>query len=110
MDRRDGLGTRRQLELAGVRYRRKAHCAKAQRAGVPPADDATPPPLLQRAVKPFKTFVAKQGELQQKWYVVDAAGKSLGRVSTLIARRLMGKDKATYTPHIDTGDFVVVVN
>jgi large subunit ribosomal protein L13 len=63
-----------------------------------------------RKTKPYKTYVAKQGELAQKWFIVDAAGQSLGRVSTLIARRLMGKDKATYTPHIDTGDFVVVVN
>jgi len=60
--------------------------------------------------KPFKSYVAKHGELQQKWFLVDAAGQSLGRISTLIARRLMGKDKATYTPHLDTGDFVVVIN
>ena len=63
-----------------------------------------------RTAKPFKTYVAKQGEIQQKWYIVDATGQSLGRISTLIARRLMGKDKATYTPHIDTGDFVIVTN
>jgi large subunit ribosomal protein L13 len=60
--------------------------------------------------KPFKSYVAKSGEVHQKWYIVDATGQSLGRISTLIARRLMGKDKATYTPHIDTGDFVIVIN
>ena len=60
--------------------------------------------------KAFKTYSAKSGEIQQKWYIVDAAGKSLGRISTVIARRLMGKDKPVYTSHIDTGDFVIVVN
>lgn len=60
--------------------------------------------------KAFKTYVAKPGEIKQKWYIVDAAGQSLGRISTTIARRLMGKDKPTYTPHLDTGDFVVVIN
>jgi large subunit ribosomal protein L13 len=60
--------------------------------------------------KPFKTYVAKQGEITQKWYLVDAANQSLGRLSTAIAMRLMGKDKPTFTAHIDTGDFVVVVN
>src|SRR5438552_145602 len=63
-----------------------------------------------KKAKAFKTYVAKPGELKQKWYVVDAQGQSLGRISTTIARRLMGKDKPTYTPHLDTGDFVVVVN
>jgi large subunit ribosomal protein L13 len=58
----------------------------------------------------FKTYVARAGEIKQKWFIVDAAGQSLGRISTLIARRLMGKDKPTYTAHIDTGDFVIVVN
>jgi large subunit ribosomal protein L13 len=60
--------------------------------------------------KPFKTYSAKSGEIQQKWFIVDADGQSLGRISTVIARRLMGKDKAVYTRHIDTGDFVIVVN
>ena len=60
--------------------------------------------------KGFKTWVAKAGEVKQKWYVVDAARHNLGRMSTVIAMRLMGKDKPTYTPHLDTGDFVIVVN
>ncbi|MGD0089427.1 MAG: 50S ribosomal protein L13 [Planctomycetota bacterium] len=60
--------------------------------------------------KPFKTYHAKAGEIERKWYVVDAANKSLGRLSVPIAMRLMGKDKPCYTPHVDTGDFVVVLN
>ena len=57
-----------------------------------------------------KTYVAKPSTIEQKWYLVDADGKTLGRLATRIARILMGKHKPTYTPHIDTGDFVVVVN
>ncbi len=60
--------------------------------------------------KPFKTFSAKASELKQKWYLVDAANQSLGRLSVPIAMRLMGKDKPLYTPHVDTGDYVVVIN
>src|SRR5208283_3286029 len=60
--------------------------------------------------KPFKTYHAKTGEIARKWYVVDAASQSLGRLSVPIAMRLMGKDKPSYTPHVDTGDFVVVLN
>jgi large subunit ribosomal protein L13 len=61
-------------------------------------------------VNVFKTYSAKPGEIKQKWFVVDATSQSLGRLSVPIAMRLMGKDKPSYTPHIDTGDFVVVVN
>ena len=57
-----------------------------------------------------KTFVAKPSDRQRDWYVVDASGKTLGRLSTQIADVLRGKRKPTYTPHIDTGDFVVVIN
>src|SRR5829696_4544121 len=57
-----------------------------------------------------KTWTAKPGEIQQRWYVVDAEGKTLGRLATRIADVLRGKTKPQYTPHIDTGDFVVVVN
>jgi large subunit ribosomal protein L13 len=56
------------------------------------------------------TYSAKAGEIQQGWFVVDAQGKVLGRLATQIAARLRGKHKPEYTPHIDTGDFVVVVN
>ena len=58
----------------------------------------------------LKTYSAKPGEIQRDWYVVDAEGKTLGRLATQIADTLRGKNKAVYTPHIDTGDFVVVVN
>ena len=57
-----------------------------------------------------KTWNAKPGEIERRWYVVDADGQTLGRLATRIADALRGKDKAVYTPHVDTGDFVVVVN
>jgi large subunit ribosomal protein L13 len=57
-----------------------------------------------------KTFVAKPATIEKKWYVVDAAGQTLGRLSTAVADALRGKRKVTYTPNIDTGDFVVIVN
>ena len=56
------------------------------------------------------TYTAKAGEIQQGWFVVDAQGKVLGRLATQIAARLRGKHKPEYTPHVDTGDYVVVVN
>jgi large subunit ribosomal protein L13 len=58
----------------------------------------------------MKTWNAKPGEVARNWYVVDADGKTLGRLATAIAITLRGKHKPQYTPHIDTGDFVVVVN
>jgi large subunit ribosomal protein L13 len=58
----------------------------------------------------MKTYNAKPGEISREWYVVDAAGKTLGRLATQIADTLRGKGKPQYTPHVDTGDFVVVVN
>ena len=58
----------------------------------------------------MKTFVAKPATIEKKWYVVDASGQTLGRLSTVVADTLRGKRKAIYTPNIDTGDFVVVVN
>jgi large subunit ribosomal protein L13 len=58
----------------------------------------------------MKTYVAKPATIDKKWYVVDASGKTLGRLSTVIADALRGKRKPIYTPNIDTGDFVVVVN
>ncbi len=56
------------------------------------------------------TYTAKPGEIQRDWYVVDAEGQTLGRLSTRIADTLRGKGKPQYTPHVDTGDFVIVVN
>lgn len=58
----------------------------------------------------MKTFSAKAEEVNHDWYVVDATNKTLGRLSTEIARRLRGKHKPEYTPHVDTGDYIVVVN
>ena len=58
----------------------------------------------------MKTFSAKPEEVTHDWFVVDATGKTLGRLATEIARRLRGKHKPEYTPHVDTGDYIVVVN
>jgi large subunit ribosomal protein L13 len=58
----------------------------------------------------MKTFTAKPETVQHGWYVVDASGKVLGRLASEIARRLRGKHKPEYTPHVDTGDYIVVVN
>ena len=58
----------------------------------------------------MKTFVAKEQEVQKKWFLVDAQDKILGRLAAQIAMRLRGKHKAIFTPHADTGDFVVVIN
>lgn len=57
-----------------------------------------------------RTFQAKNEDLDKKWYVVDAAGKTLGRLSSQVAAILRGKHKPTFTPHVDTGDYVIVIN
>jgi large subunit ribosomal protein L13 len=57
-----------------------------------------------------KTYSAKPHEIERTWYVVDAEGKTLGRLATEIARILRGKHKPIYTPHVDTGDYVIVIN
>ena len=58
----------------------------------------------------MKTFTAKPESVQRDWYVIDAEGKTLGRLATEIASRLRGKHKPEYTPHVDTGDYIIVVN
>ncbi|MFZ5594770.1 MAG: 50S ribosomal protein L13 [Pseudomonadota bacterium] len=58
----------------------------------------------------MKTFSANPTTVRRDWYVVDASGKTLGRLAAELARRLRGKHKAEYTPHVDTGDYIVVVN
>ena len=58
----------------------------------------------------MKTFSAKKGEVPGDWYVVDAEGKTLGRLASEVAFRLRGKHKPEYTPHVDTGDHIVVIN
>ena len=62
------------------------------------------------ASKVTKTTLAKPGEVEQRWYVVDASGRTLGRLATQLARILMGKHKPIYTPNVDTGDYVIVIN
>lgn len=63
-------------------------------------------------MKQYKTYMAKPAEARasQKWHLVDAEGQTLGRLASQIAKVVMGKHKPTYTPHVDTGDFVVVIN
>jgi large subunit ribosomal protein L13 len=58
----------------------------------------------------MKTISAKPAEVRRDWYLVDAEGKTLGRLATELARRLRGKHKPIYTPHVDTGDFIIVIN
>jgi large subunit ribosomal protein L13 len=58
----------------------------------------------------MKTYSAKAADLQPKWYVIDAEGKVLGRLASLIAQILRGKHKPTFTPHLNSGDFVIVIN
>ena len=58
----------------------------------------------------MKTYMANPGKIERKWYVVDAEGATLGRLASEIAKVLRGKNKPEYTPHIDTGDYVIVVN
>jgi len=58
----------------------------------------------------MSTYMAKPNEIKKNWYVIDAEGKPLGRVATEIARVLRGKHKTIFTPHVDTGDFVIVIN
>jgi large subunit ribosomal protein L13 len=72
---------------------------------MPPGRRPSPPLFCD-----MKTWNAKRGEVERRWYVVDAEGETLGRLATHIADTLRGKRKPEYTPHVDTGDFVVVVN
>jgi len=58
----------------------------------------------------LKTYIPKLNEIEKKWYVVDAEGKTLGRLASAIATTLRGKHKPMFTPHMDTGDFVIVIN
>src|SRR5437899_4721954 len=83
--------------------------AAARRISGPGCYDSPPADGRSAAFMP-KTWNAKPGEVERRWYLVDAEGKTLGRLATQIADTLRGKHKAEYTPHVDTGDFVVVVN
>lgn len=75
-----------------------------------PLFDSTRVPIFWGKQINMKTFSAKPHEVRREWLVVDAAGKTLGRLSSEIARRLRGKHKPEFTPHVDTGDYVVVIN
>ena len=63
-----------------------------------------------RKEEKMSSFIAKPAEVERKWYVVDAEGKNLGRMASQIAAVLRGKNKPTYTPHVDCGDYVIVIN
>ena len=63
-----------------------------------------------KEVRKMKSFIAKPHEVERKWYIVDAEGKTLGRLASEIASILRGKKKPIFTPHVDTGDYVVVIN
>ena len=58
----------------------------------------------------MKTYITRPADIRRDWYIVDASGKTLGRLATEIARRLRGKHKPEYSPHLDTGDYIVVIN
>jgi large subunit ribosomal protein L13 len=66
--------------------------------------------MLSSTILEMKTFVAKEHEIEKKWYSIDAEGKTLGRLASEIATLLRGKHKPFFTPHMDAGDYVVVVN
>lgn len=79
------------------------------------ADDAGAPPGRRKGLRgkdrdTMKTYSVKKGDIERAWYVVDARDQVLGRLATRIARVLRGKHKPTYSPHLDVGDYVVVVN
>ncbi|MDD3513589.1 MAG: 50S ribosomal protein L13 [Synergistaceae bacterium] len=57
-----------------------------------------------------RTYMATKEKVERKWYIVDATDKPLGRIASQVAKVLMGKNKPTYTPHVDTGDFVIIIN
>src|SRR5690606_2427852 len=80
--------------------------AKFRRHGAPESAR----PTTENIKVAMKTFTAKNETVQRDWYVVDATGKTLGRLSAELARRLRGKHKPVYTPHVDTGDYIVVIN
>ena len=64
----------------------------------------------QEELEQVKTYAVKAGDIERRWYVVDAEGKTLGRLATRVARILRGKHKPTFSPHLDTGDFIIIVN
>jgi large subunit ribosomal protein L13 len=102
------IGPVRRVEFRAFRRGNKG--LKPGPAGPIAKPDSRPVASLQLESKIMKTFSAKPDEVRRDWFLVDADGKTLGRLSTEIARRLRGKHKPEYTPHVDTGDYIVVVN
>lgn len=84
------------------------NCVFPQSVSAPPCSGATSPEVV--VVPGTKTYMAKPGQIEQKWFHVDAEGRVVGRLASEIAVILMGKHRPTYTPHVDTGDYVVVTN
>jgi len=78
-------------------------CSSARRAGSLPAE-------AEQAVMMRTTYMAKESEIEHNWYIIDASGLPLGRLASEVARILRGKHKPVFTPHVDTGDFVIIVN
>jgi large subunit ribosomal protein L13 len=96
-----------------VRKRFAKDCYDSPSADVQSAVSMQPVPDIKTrpgVTVRMKTWNAKPGEIERRWYLVDAEGKTLGRLATQIADTLRGKTKPQYTPHVDTGDFVIVVN
>jgi large subunit ribosomal protein L13 len=98
----------------GARIAPRERRASLQPTRIP---SGTPRPLIRGSPvsksldrQSMKTYMAKPGEVEQKWWLVDAEGKVVGRLASDIAMILMGKHRPSYTPHVDTGDFVVVIN
>jgi len=94
------------MRFGSVRGEGCAHAAIGPRFPIIAASRAS----VARLVRAMKTYVATPADRERNWLLVDASGKTLGRLATQIADALRGKRKPTYTPHVDTGDFVIVVN
>jgi large subunit ribosomal protein L13 len=105
---RIGLASIHYIELDGGIENPPFSEVGTRRGRVPPASWRNEPD--QTTELSMKTFTAKSETVQRDWYLVDAAGKTLGRLSTELARRLRGKHKPVYTPHVDTGDYLIVIN
>jgi large subunit ribosomal protein L13 len=84
--------------------------ANTPSTGVAPAPKASPKPIRRIAKSAGRTTIAKVGQVNARWWVVDATDRTLGRLASAVAVRLMGKHKPIYTPHVDTGDFIIVLN
>jgi large subunit ribosomal protein L13 len=101
-----GVATPRPPRYHSASFVPPLHRAATFRRGNP---GATSPTMYPHELR-MKTFSAKNETVQRDWYVVDAEGKTLGRLASELARRLRGKHKPVYTPHVDTGDYLVVIN